>query len=99
MSSTSERSQLTPDAAPAWLKPLVDNAHCVKRADRRRVPADLLARISAASKIFPPMQTVPPRETTRSTSTAAPCSIGGSGDGPALAAPWMTSRARSFTVR
>ena len=50
MSSTSERSQLTPDAAPAWLKPLVDNAHCVKRAYRRRVPAELLAMISAASK-------------------------------------------------
>ncbi len=50
MSSTSERSQLTPDAAPAWLKPLVDNAHCVKRAYRRRVPAELLAMISVAGK-------------------------------------------------
>ena len=49
MSSTSERSQLTPDAAPAWLKPLVDNAHCVKRAYRRRVPAELLAMVTAAN--------------------------------------------------
>ncbi len=50
MSATSERSQLTPDAAPGWLKPLVDNAHCVKRAYRRRVPAELLAMVSAARK-------------------------------------------------
>ncbi|MFY9916824.1 MAG: CoA pyrophosphatase [Mycobacterium sp.] len=49
MSSTSERSQLTPDAAPAWLKPLVDNAHAVKRAYRRRVPAELLAIVTAAN--------------------------------------------------
>lgn len=49
MSSTSERSLLTPDAAPAWLKPLVDNAHHVKRAYRRRVPAELLAAITAAN--------------------------------------------------
>ena len=49
MSSTSERSQLTPDAAPAWLKPLVDNAHAVKRAYRRRVPAELLAMVTAAN--------------------------------------------------
>jgi 8-oxo-dGTP pyrophosphatase MutT (NUDIX family) len=49
VSSTSERSQLTPDAAPAWLKPLVDNAHAVKRAYRRRVPAELLAMVTAAN--------------------------------------------------
>jgi 8-oxo-dGTP pyrophosphatase MutT (NUDIX family) len=49
VSSTSERSLLTPDAAPAWLKPLVDNAHTVKRAYRRRVPAELLAMVSAAN--------------------------------------------------
>ncbi len=49
MSSTSERSQLTPDAAPPWLKPLVDNAHAVKRAYRRRVPAELLAMVTAAN--------------------------------------------------
>ncbi|HEX3286532.1 MAG TPA: CoA pyrophosphatase [Mycobacterium sp.] len=49
MSSTSERRLLTPDAAPAWLKPLVDNAHAVKRAYRRRVPAELLAIVTAAN--------------------------------------------------
>ena len=50
MSSTSERSLLTPGAAPPWLKPLVDNAHNVKRAYRRRVPLELLAMVTAASK-------------------------------------------------
>ncbi len=50
MSSTSERSLLTPGAAPSWLKPLVDNAHNVKRAYRRRVPLELLAMVTAASK-------------------------------------------------
>jgi len=49
VSSTSERSLLTPDAAPAWLKPLVDNAHTVKRAYRRRVPVELLAMVTAAN--------------------------------------------------
>jgi 8-oxo-dGTP pyrophosphatase MutT (NUDIX family) len=49
VSSTSERRLLTPDAAPAWLKPLVDNAHAVKRAYRRRVPAELLAIVTAAN--------------------------------------------------
>lgn len=48
MSSESDRSPLTPDAAPAWLKPLVDNAHAVKQAYRRRVPAELLAVVTAA---------------------------------------------------
>lgn len=49
MSSDRERSPLTPDAAPPWLKPLVDNAHAVKRAYRRRVPAELLAVVTAAN--------------------------------------------------
>jgi 8-oxo-dGTP pyrophosphatase MutT (NUDIX family) len=49
VSSESERSPLAPDAAPAWLKPLVDNAHTVKRAYRRRVPAELLAMVTAAN--------------------------------------------------
>jgi 8-oxo-dGTP pyrophosphatase MutT (NUDIX family) len=49
VSSTRERSLLTPDAAPAWLKPLVDNAHHVKRAYRRRVPAEVLAMVTAAN--------------------------------------------------
>jgi 8-oxo-dGTP pyrophosphatase MutT (NUDIX family) len=49
VSSESDGSPLTPDAAPAWLKPLVDNAHAVKRAYRRRVPAELLALVTAAN--------------------------------------------------
>jgi 8-oxo-dGTP pyrophosphatase MutT (NUDIX family) len=49
VSSESERRPLAPDAAPAWLKPLVDNAHTVKRAYRRRVPAELLAMVIAAN--------------------------------------------------
>jgi 8-oxo-dGTP pyrophosphatase MutT (NUDIX family) len=49
VSSDSERSPLTPDAAPSWLKPLVDKAHGVKRAYRRRVPAELLALVTAAN--------------------------------------------------
>jgi len=40
---------LTPDAAPPWLKPLVDNAGAVKKAYRRRVPAELLALVTAAN--------------------------------------------------
>ncbi len=49
MSSERERSPLTPAAAPAWLKPLVDNADAVKKAYRRRVPAGLLAMVTAAN--------------------------------------------------
>ena len=49
MSSDSDRSPLTPAAAPAWLKPLVDNAGAVKKAYRRRVPAELLAMVTAAN--------------------------------------------------
>jgi 8-oxo-dGTP pyrophosphatase MutT (NUDIX family) len=41
--------ELTPDAAPPWLKPLVDNAHHVKRAYRRRVPPEVLALVMAAN--------------------------------------------------
>ena len=47
MSSGGERGLLTPEAAPAWLKPLVDNAHHVPRAARRRLPADVLAVVTA----------------------------------------------------
>jgi 8-oxo-dGTP pyrophosphatase MutT (NUDIX family) len=39
---------LIPDAAPPWLKPLVDNSHDVKRVYRRRVPPELLAMVTAA---------------------------------------------------
>jgi 8-oxo-dGTP pyrophosphatase MutT (NUDIX family) len=40
---------LRPDAAPAWLKPLVDNVGCVPKAYRRRLPADVLAMVTAAN--------------------------------------------------
>jgi 8-oxo-dGTP pyrophosphatase MutT (NUDIX family) len=49
MSWVSEGDELTPDAAPTWLKPLVDNAHHVPRAYRRRVPPELLAMVMAAN--------------------------------------------------
>jgi 8-oxo-dGTP pyrophosphatase MutT (NUDIX family) len=52
MSWVSEGDELTPlnpQAAPAWLKPLVDNAHHVPRAYRRRVPPELLAMVMAAN--------------------------------------------------
>jgi 8-oxo-dGTP pyrophosphatase MutT (NUDIX family) len=39
---------LTPHAAPAWLKPLVENVACVPAAFRRRLPADVLALVTAA---------------------------------------------------
>ncbi|HEX2286108.1 MAG TPA: CoA pyrophosphatase [Mycobacterium sp.] len=40
---------LTPDAAPPWLKPLVDNAHHVRRVYRRRVPPEVLAMVMTAN--------------------------------------------------
>lgn len=49
MRTTREGGRLTPDAAPAWLKPLVDNVGHVPNAYRRRVPADVLAAITAAN--------------------------------------------------
>ncbi|MDH6196438.1 8-oxo-dGTP pyrophosphatase MutT (NUDIX family) [Mycobacterium frederiksbergense] len=48
MSSTSDG--LFPEAAPAWLKPLVDNVDGVPDAYRRRVPPDVLAGIVEANK-------------------------------------------------
>lgn len=49
MSWVSGDGELTPDAAPPWLKPLVANAHHVKRAYRRRVPPEVLAMVMAAN--------------------------------------------------
>lgn len=49
MSWVSEGSGLTPEAAPSWLKPLLDNAFHVKQAYRRRVPPELLAMVTAAT--------------------------------------------------
>ncbi|MDT4998810.1 MAG: hypothetical protein QOK12_915 [Mycobacterium sp.] len=40
---------LDPAEAPAWMKPLVDNVGSVPRAYRRRLPADVLAAITAAN--------------------------------------------------
>jgi 8-oxo-dGTP pyrophosphatase MutT (NUDIX family) len=45
----SDGGELTPDAAPPWLKPLADNAHHVPRAYRRRVPPEVLAMVTAAN--------------------------------------------------
>jgi 8-oxo-dGTP pyrophosphatase MutT (NUDIX family) len=39
---------LNPQAAPAWLRPLVDNAADLPKAYRRRVPKSVLAAITAA---------------------------------------------------
>ncbi|MDY6871647.1 MAG: CoA pyrophosphatase [Actinomycetota bacterium] len=49
MSATRDGHRLTPDAAPAWLQPLVHNTDSVPRAYRRRVPPDVLAAITAAN--------------------------------------------------
>ncbi|TMS55819.1 CoA pyrophosphatase [Mycobacterium sp. DBP42] len=45
----STRDGLFPDAAPAWLKPLVDNLDRVPDAYRRRVPPEVLAAIVEAN--------------------------------------------------
>ncbi|MCV7299799.1 CoA pyrophosphatase [Mycobacterium barrassiae] len=52
MSWASEGSELAPlnaEAAPTWLKPLVDNAKDIKRAYRRRVSPEVLAMLTAAN--------------------------------------------------
>ena len=41
--------ELTPDAAPPWLTPLVADPTAVKDAYRRRVPAEVLAALTAAN--------------------------------------------------
>jgi len=46
---SSTRDGLDPDAAPAWLKTLVDNVDRVPAAYRRRVPPDVLAGILEAN--------------------------------------------------
>lgn len=42
-------SHVDPQAAPPWLTPLVDNVATLPQAYRRRVPASVLAAITAAS--------------------------------------------------
>jgi len=49
VSWASDGSELAPDAAPPWLKPLVDNAKDIKNAYRRRVPPEVLAMVTAAN--------------------------------------------------
>jgi len=49
VSAADATGALTPDAAPSWLKPLVDKVGCVPAAYRRRLPADILALVSAAN--------------------------------------------------
>lgn len=49
MSTTRDPGVLRPDVAPGWLRPLVDNVDRVPAAYRRRVPADVLATITAAN--------------------------------------------------
>lgn len=48
MSATRDGHRLAPDAAPAWLKPLIANADRVPTAYRRRVPPDVFAALTAA---------------------------------------------------
>jgi 8-oxo-dGTP pyrophosphatase MutT (NUDIX family) len=52
LSSERERGELFPlypDAAPAWLKPLVDNLGELPRAYRSRIPADVAAAFKVAN--------------------------------------------------
>ncbi len=42
---------LTPDAGPAWLRPLIDNVDQIPDAYRRRLPADVLAMVTAAKAL------------------------------------------------
>ena len=55
MASTGEAGRvdgagdLDPAAAPPWLTPLVDQPEAVRRAYRRRVPAEVLAALTAAN--------------------------------------------------
>ena len=48
-SDGNEVAPLNAEAAPPWLKPLVDNAKGIKRAYRRRVPPEVLAMVTAAN--------------------------------------------------
>ena len=42
---------LTPDVGPSWLRPLVDNIGQIPDAYRRRLPADVLAMVTAARAV------------------------------------------------
>lgn len=49
MSWDSREGELSASAAPPWLSPLVDQPGAVKAAYRRRVPAEVLAALTAAN--------------------------------------------------
>jgi 8-oxo-dGTP pyrophosphatase MutT (NUDIX family) len=49
LSSERQRAELFPDAAPAWLRPLVDNVDDVPTAYRSRIPADVAAAFTVAN--------------------------------------------------
>jgi 8-oxo-dGTP pyrophosphatase MutT (NUDIX family) len=42
---------LTPEIGPPWLRPLVDNVGDIPDAFRRRLPADVLAMVTAATSV------------------------------------------------
>jgi 8-oxo-dGTP pyrophosphatase MutT (NUDIX family) len=42
---------LSPDVGPSWLRPLVDNIAQIPEAYRRRLPADVLAMVTAAKAV------------------------------------------------
>ncbi|BBZ41942.1 coenzyme A pyrophosphatase [Mycobacterium conspicuum] len=45
------KAPLTPDVGPSWLRPLVDNIGQIPDAYRRRLPADVLAMVTAARAV------------------------------------------------
>lgn len=45
------KAPLTPDVGPSWLRPLVDNIGQIPEAYRRRIPADVLAMVTAAKAV------------------------------------------------
>jgi 8-oxo-dGTP pyrophosphatase MutT (NUDIX family) len=42
---------LTPDAGPTWLRPLIDGIDQIPEAYRRRLPADVIAMVTAAKSL------------------------------------------------
>jgi 8-oxo-dGTP pyrophosphatase MutT (NUDIX family) len=44
-------ASLTPEVGPPWLRPLVDNVGQIPEAFRRRLPADVLAMVTAARAV------------------------------------------------
>ena len=45
------KAPLTRDVGPSWLRPLVDNIEQIPDAYRRRLPADVLAMVTAAKAV------------------------------------------------